>query len=174
MMEQICLTEMISEERRAFEMLYPQIQDIILNAAEDSGILIFRELGNCSSVYFLDTNEIFFKIRIRKKSRYILIPEAFADTLPRDTIFPQTASDSGMLRIPIATCDDVLTYLPTLRAILERICRRHRTFGCCGRYEQCSNEKTCIHPDPVFALKCWYRSNLLEGRIFYGENKTVP
>lgn len=172
-MEQMCLTGIVSEERRAFEILYPRIQDIILNATEDSGVLIFRELGNCSSVYFLDTNEIFFKIRIRKKSRYILIPEAFVDTLPRDTVISKIASDSGMIRIPIEASEDVLTYLPAFRAMLERICRRHRTFGCCGRYEQCSNEKTCVHPDPVFALKCWYRCNLLEGKIFYGDNKTV-
>lgn len=170
---QLHLTKMDSEERKAFDILYPKVQDIILNAAEDSGILIFRELGNCSSVYFLDANEIFFKIRIRKKSRYILISDVFSDTLPEDVSVSKTASDAGMIRIPIKSCDDILLYLPTLRTILERICQRHRTFGCCGRYEACSDAKTCVHPDPTIALKCWYRCNLHEGRIFYGKNKTI-
>lgn len=46
-------------------------------------------------------------------------------------------------------------------------------FDCCSRYEQCSNAKRCIHPDPEFALWCSYRQKLAQGIIFYGKNKNI-
>ena len=164
---------MISEEKQAFELVYPELQDIIYNAPMDSGILIFQEIGNCSSVYFLDSSEIYFRVRLRKKTRYLLISEEFVDSLPPDTEISRTKSDSGMVRVEMQTYEDILKYVPTLRAVLERLCRRHRDFGCCGRYETCSDAKACIHPDPRFALGCMYRQNLLEGKIFYGKNRNI-
>lgn len=41
------------------------------------------------------------------------------------------------------------------------------TFGCCSRYEKCSREKHCIHPDLLYATACMYRKNLEKGKIFY-------
>lgn len=173
MIEQLSLDMMISDEQRAFDLAYPVLKDIIFNAPMDAQILVFQELENCSSVYFLDTNEIFFRIRLRKKSRYISISNRYEDLLPPDTIVSRVMSEAGMVRIAIQTCEDILKYVPVLRAVLERICRNHRDFGCCSRYEACSDAKTCVHPDPKFALGCWYQQNLLEGKIFYGKNKTV-
>lgn len=173
MIEQLCLDLMIPDEQKAFELAYPELKDIIFNAPMDTGILIFKELENCSSVYFLDSNELFFRIRLRKKSRYLLISERYEDLLPPDAEISSTKSDAGMVRIAIQTYEDILKYVPVLRAILERICRNHRDFGCCSRYEECSNAKTCIHPDPKFALGCWYHQNLIEGKIFYGENRNI-
>ena len=46
-------------------------------------------------------------------------------------------------------------------------------FGCCYRYEECSDEKKCIHPDQLIARGCAYRAHLEDGRIFYGKNKTI-
>lgn len=51
--------------------------------------------------------------------------------------------------------------------------RKVGSFGCCGRYEACSDARECIHPDAAFALGCGYRQNLLAGRIFYGKNKNI-
>lgn len=173
MMNQMCFESVISEEQRAFELVYPMIKDVIYNAPIDSGILVFQEIGNCSSVYFMNSNEVFFRVRIRKKVRYILIPENYADLLPFDTPVSKTKSDAGMVRIEIDSYNDIIKYVDTLRTILDRICRKHREFGCCGRYLECSDAKACIHPDPKFALACWYRYNLLDGKIFYGENKNT-
>ncbi len=52
--------------------------------------------------------------------------------------------------------------------------RKVDTFGCCSRYEACSDAKKCVHPDPTFATSCQYRKNLQAGRIFYGKNKKTP
>ena len=172
-MEQICLDIMLPEEQKAFELVYPELKDVIYNAPMDSGILIFQEIGNCSSVYFLDSSEIYFRIRLRKKTRYLLISEEFVDLLPPDTEVTKTKSDAGMVRLNMQTYEDILRYVQLLRAILERLCRRHRDFGCCGRYLACSDAKTCIHPDPKFALGCMYRQNLRDGKVFYGKNRNI-
>ena len=173
MMEQMFMDTMIPDEQKVYELVYPELKDIIFNAPMDSGILIFQENMNCSSVYFLDSNDLLLRIRLRKKSRYILIPEEYEDLLPPDAVVSRTKSDIGMVRIAIQDCEDILLYVPVLRSVLERICRKHRDFGCCSRYEACSDAKACIHPDPKFALGCWYHKNLLDGKIFYGKNKNT-
>ena len=47
-------------------------------------------------------------------------------------------------------------------------------FGCCSRYQACSDAKECLHPDKLFAFACKYRENLEQGKIFYGKNKNIP
>ncbi len=47
------------------------------------------------------------------------------------------------------------------------------SFGCCSRYNECSDEKKCIHPDIKFAQVCMYKNNFENGRIFYGNNRNI-
>jgi hypothetical protein len=47
------------------------------------------------------------------------------------------------------------------------------SFGCCSRYNDCSDEKKCIHPDQKLSKGCIYKSNLDNGRIFYGKNQST-
>jgi hypothetical protein len=162
-----------SDERKAFELIYPELQDILMGAPIDSGILTFVTLEDFSSIYFLDSSELFFRIRLRKKSRYILISEEFSDLIPDGAETSRVASAPGMIRVAICDHEDILKYASVLRTTLERLCRRHRDFGCCSRYEQCSDAKSCLHPDPKFALRCWYRQNLLDNKIFYGKHKNT-
>lgn len=42
------------------------------------------------------------------------------------------------------------------------------TFGCCSKYEQCSDARKCIHDYKLYAKGCQYRKNLENGLIFYG------
>lgn len=173
MIEQLSFDEMISDEKKAFDLLYPAICDIIMDVPMDSGILIFEELQNFSSVYFMDTSELFFRIRLRKKSRYILIPEEYVHLLPLGSEIQKTAGDAGMVRIVIQSYNDILKYTDVLRAILVQLYRNHLDFGCCGRYQECSDIGTCIHPDRRISLSCWYRYNLLQGKVFFGKNKNI-
>lgn len=43
-------------------------------------------------------------------------------------------------------------------------------FGCCGKYEECSNAMRCISDNSDLSAMCFYKKNLLRGRIFYGKN----
>ena len=46
-------------------------------------------------------------------------------------------------------------------------------FSCCSRFEKCSDEMKCIHPDLKYAKRCIYRTHLENNRIFYGKNRNV-
>ena len=46
-------------------------------------------------------------------------------------------------------------------------------FGCCSRYEECSDAKKCLHENRLYALGCAYYHSLREGRIFYGKNRNI-
>ena len=56
---------------------------------------------------------------------------------------------------------------------IETIFSTASSFGCCSKYEQCSDEKQCIHANPFYSYGCIYRKNLANGKIFYGKNKNV-
>ena len=172
-MDQLSFNVETSDERKAFELLYPELSDLFYDAPIDSEILVFQEILNCSSVYFLNKGLLFFQIRFRKKTKYLLIPEEYENELPEDTMISKTKSDEGMIRITLEVPEDVLKYVPVLRSILKKLETRYSTFACCGRYEACSDALKCIHPDVKFALGCQYRHNLMNGRVFYGKNRNV-
>ena len=46
-------------------------------------------------------------------------------------------------------------------------------FGCCARYEECSDAKKCLHENKLYARNCIYGAHLAEGRIFYGKNRNI-
>ena len=135
--EQLSFDDEVSDERKAFNLIYPELSDILYNAPMDSEVLIFKELSNCSSVYFLSPGVIFFQIRFRGKARYLLIPEFYSAELPEDAPVSKTKSDAGMVRIALDTPDDILKYTSVLRDILVTLTKRNQEFACCGRYEAC-------------------------------------
>lgn len=47
------------------------------------------------------------------------------------------------------------------------------SFGCCSKYEECSDAKHCVHNDVRLRFSCMYKKNLDLGKIFYGKNKNV-
>lgn len=50
---------------------------------------------------------------------------------------------------------------------------RGALFDCCHRYSECSDARSCTHPDREIAMCCSYRRKLKEGIIFYGENRNI-
>lgn len=46
-------------------------------------------------------------------------------------------------------------------------------FGCCSRNEECSAAGKCVQPNQDMAASCYYKRNLMQGKIFYGKNETV-
>lgn len=47
------------------------------------------------------------------------------------------------------------------------------TFACCNSFVQCSDAGHCIHENDRFYNGCYYRTNLEQGRFFYGKNKNI-
>ena len=46
-------------------------------------------------------------------------------------------------------------------------------FGCCSSFNECSDKKACLYPHKFYTSRCWYRTNLEKGKIFYGKNKNI-
>lgn len=78
-------------------------------------------------------------------------------------------------RVAFSTIEEICSLAYTLSEIAIDILSEvgGENFGCCSRYEACSDAKQCIHPDKLFARACSYRRNLEQGKIFYGKNKSV-
>ena len=47
------------------------------------------------------------------------------------------------------------------------------TFACCNDYLRCSEAEVCIHQDDRFYNGCTYRTNLEQGKIFYGPKRNI-
>ena len=56
---------------------------------------------------------------------------------------------------------------------LKNYISKSSMFGCCSRFVVCSDMKKCVHPNKLYACACYYKHNLEEGRIFYGQNRNV-
>lgn len=88
--------------------------------------------------------------------------------------FEITHLDGGISRIVVPSFKDVLAMAPVLSEIaISEVAVVGDGFGCCGRYEACSDARKCLHPDQLFAAACAYKKNLEQGRIFYGKNKNI-
>lgn len=84
------------------------------------------------------------------------------------------AGDDDGRKIYFAEGQNSAEWLPSLRkaaqAAIEQI---PKDFSCCSHYAECSDAKRCIHPDKNFALGCFYRKQMVRGKIFYGENRNI-
>lgn len=84
-----------------------------------------------------------------------------SDSLTRANI----ASNSDELK-------DFFNFL--VKAVLDKyFTEGSDAFGCCSRYEACSDAKKCLHENKLYARNCIYGAHLAAGRIFYGKNRNI-
>lgn len=84
----------------------------------------------------------------------------------------QIKSDQNHFRIHINTIADILSMKEQIFQILDSI-QVPCTFDVCSRYNECSDQKKCVHPDQVHAKECGYKRKLDKGIIFYGKNRNI-
>ena len=126
--------------------------------------------SNYSSVCVLNDSTIVCRICFRKKTFYLSVPSAFY----AGKEFGAQSAENGYFKIPIHSEEEILEYKDILCSVLTCIVNSFLVeFGCCSRYVECSDARKCIHPDAEMAVKCAYRNNLLNGRVFYGQYKNI-
>lgn len=116
------------------------------------------------------------KIVVKQSSVYILVHEKFRNEAEASNLaYTQDKAMENYIRIPITSSQSVFSAGQALRAAFKSAFRENAdtSFGCCSRFNQCSDARKCINPDPILALGCKYRDNLENGRIFYGSHPTV-
>lgn len=175
MNEQITLSGFESPEYYEVQYLnsvLSRLQNAVAEHGAEGHKLTYSTTTGYSVVSFLKFT--CFRLKIRGKQCFISVPLVFSDLIP--SIFPQKRlqSEPKYVRILIDEKHTVDTYTDFLVQIAgETVNRYPKAWDCCSRYLECSNAKTCIHPDKTFALECGYRKILNSGRIFYGENRNI-
>lgn len=81
-------------------------------------------------------------------------------------------SAPSWMRLTIGTIRDVEKVLPLVSDLYNEAYEQivAEAFSCCSRYVECSDAMKCTHPDRILAKGCYYRKNLENGLIFYGNN----
>jgi len=181
-MEQVTLDSFVNmdvcvvKEREAYSIVEEALRETLSkdNLSPDS--VFFREgdsqKSQFSSIYLFSENNLLCRVCFRGKQNYISVPAQYKDMIPEEYEYRVLASDPGVCRITLNTTQDVEGLTDVLCDIVEAQTDAYPAdFGCCSRYEACSDACRCIHPDPNMAIRCIYRKNLKKGRIFYGKNK---
>lgn len=170
--------DFLKKEHAAFQSIKPALEETLAKDNLAIKSIFFREgsadKSQYSSVYLLNESCIFCRICFRGKQHYLSVPSRYQELLPAGTVYKILSSDPNYCRISLGSVDDVSQYESVLSEILAaQIDTFPEEFGCCSRYEACSDAIKCIHPDSNMAIKCVYRKNLKKGMIFYGKNKTM-
>ena len=133
--------------------------------------ITYKVSSTYSSLKF--RSSLICRLKLRGKKWYIAIPERLQEVIPEGVETTTISSEKQFLRIAfdLLTESGVLSLME--KATLLAIELVPKEFDCCSRYEECSDAKVCIHPDPAFSMLCGYRKILKSGRIFYGENRNI-
>ncbi len=130
--------------------------------------LFVRKNSGYYSVIFFD--DVILQVGGKPK-KYISIPTPI---LQRLNNYRHLAGNGKYTKFPIADFSEVANYESLAECAMQAVIDRMPVeFDCCSRYLECSDAKSCTHPDKEFSLKCGYRKILKSGRIFYGKNRNV-
>lgn len=187
MTDQLDLFSSDYSEQWVFETLFTALKDTLqLNNAGENCIAV-SEGKEYASVHFLKNDSfdpqkpakklLVFRICCRGGQRYISISDAFTHLVPQSIamrIVPNKKGDGYSNYEFNCTTEDIMTFVPTLTAILDAVIDTiPHEFDCCSRFEECSNEKRCINPNTARAITCGYRKIMKRGRIYYGKNRNI-
>ena len=165
-MEQI---ELFSDPQKDAAIL---LKDAVAKVVAESELplnnLFIRKNSGYYSVVFFDG--VVLQVGGKRK-KYISLPTSI---LRRMESYRHLAADKEYTKIFIADFSEVTNYEAFAKCAMQVVIDRMPVeFDCCSRYLECSDAKSCTHPDKEFSLKCGYRKILKSGRIFYGRNRNV-
>ena len=138
-----------------------------------------KPLENVKLKYNKDYQMIFiedtaaFRITLNSKSKYISTKVRYEHLFRQPLKLSSIDSDSEWIRYSITTEYDLDEISNVILYIYDDCKPSGPMFGCCSRFNACSDEKKCVHPDKVYAKNCWYQENLKQGKIFYGVNRNI-
>lgn len=139
-----------------FEPEYPPKKKITKPSGKNFIILNFKRLSD-SSLELLIRNEQYEAI-----------------SLPDSANIKPLKSDKTFKHIIFDTFSKTL-YNYLYENILY--CLRHyessSSFGCCSHFIECSDNRSCVHTNKLYAKGCMYRTHLDSGKIFYVKNKNI-
>ena len=167
------------QETRFLSSIFPTLQSAIADCGGDPADLFYKSTASAPgsssgyTVVYLYQLTV-FRLHLRGRQHYIMLPLIFSDLIPAEYPTKQVKSDEKYKRILIDHEHSVESYTDFLLQITGEAMNRYpQEWSCCSRYMECSDAKSCIHPDKAFALGCGYRRVLNSGRVFYGVNRNI-
>ena len=173
-------TKEISNQREeyAYNLIKSELEKVLAdeNFPNES---VFLKQGKTdkaqhSSVCLFKESNTLFRISFRGKQNYISIPYKYEYLVPKDVEYKKLKNEQTYFSIMLSDENELLKHSQLLVLILKETLFSFPTeFGCCSRYNECSDAKKCVNPNPEMAIKCMYRKNLKNGKIFYGKNRNI-
>lgn len=149
----------------------PELRNIAANRNAKPKDLSSEVVSGYSSIKF--RSSLIAKVKLRGKIHYIAIPDRLKDSIPSGVKTTRVKSDKQFARIDFDSLDENTIHNIMENATILAIERVPKEFDCCSRYEECSNARVCVHPDPSFSMLCGYRKVLKAGKVFYGINRNI-
>lgn len=136
---------------------------------------------NESFSYKIFKNNILLKYNVMKKvSDFIeirCINESILESVKNKFNNVQYKDSDLYIRINISNIEEIDLLIEEIKEIFIEMFLQYmnteESFGCCSKYEECSDAKHCVHNDVRLRFSCMYKKNLDAGRIFYGKNKNI-
>lgn len=127
------------------------------------------------SLYHLDVGDhLFARVKLKGKAKYISFGNAYEHDLIALGIPYTSIKSEEFVRIDLDYFLGDAILRDDVRALLNTIYAssfNYPSFGCCGKYNECSDAGHCLHADILYAsAACQYKRNLDAGRVFYGQN----
>lgn len=152
-----------TSEKEAFKLLEPILISVVLENGLNPKYISYKKRKFYYSLMF--DNTVIIRI-----SNY---PSPYFST-PRMINISNGKSAVEFSKIDLLDLGEIVYHTSTIKNILQLVIDKFpKEFDCCSRFRECSNALKCTHPDKEFALKCGYRKNLKNGKIFYGKNKII-
>lgn len=149
------------------DVIFDKIIDI-LSANNRDTTDIQKKVNKNGSISINIYKNLAFKITIKTK-KYINVKKEYQDLFIDANLDVETIkSEPNFIRYIFYGIEDIDRISNIILTIYDECEASVHKFGCCSRYEECSNAMKCIHPNLMYAQGCWYRKNLEDGKIFYG------
>ena len=139
----------LEKEQLVYDIIRPILVDTLANDSLTPDCIFFRagnaENSQYSSVYLFNEGCIFCRICFRGKQHYLSLPSKYEKCIPEGTVYKILSYDPGYCRIPLESVGEVRNYEGLLSEILAaQIDTFPSEFGCCSRYEACSDALKCV------------------------------
>lgn len=154
------------------EKVLKTVRDILASKKKSPNKLNQHKPKAYTVLSFFDIKCI--RVLTHKSNMYIALPKHLRYVIEELKIDFITMSD-GWTRIPIPDVNSLYCLSELILTVYD-YCHEKSTgeaVGCCHKYVECSDAKTCVQEDKEWASGCLYRKNLLKGKIFYGINANI-
>lgn len=159
------------KEQTVYEKILPALREAAENAGGSGETITIKHGKYYSSIRF--GTLLAFRICLRE-DKYIEIPVDLKDKIPQLSVPAKQKKVAGNYWRVYWSATDIINNATALAEIMKAtVDRTPKEWDCCSRYMECSNAKTCVHPDKKAALSCGYRRILNAGKVFYGKNRNV-